>query len=168
MDPNQPQLHNQPQYQPYPQQYQQAPRQYIPHSKPWHITKIVLYSLSIAFCVIVLGLSIALVVDSEYYQSSQIIWVAPQAGAALIWDIAELITVCARSGKRGIHPGAHVALHLLLWLAFICATGLTAWILVYAYECDYYCRYYSNDDYYSSSPYFPIIQAELAFLALLM
>lgn len=165
MDPNQPQVHSQPQYQPYPQQYQQAQPRVIPFSKAWHIAKIVFYSLSIAFSVIVLGISIALVLDSAVYQSYQIIWVAPQAGAALIWDIAELITVCSRSGKRGIHPGAHVALHLLLWLGFCAAVGLSAWLVAFTAECDYYCQNYYYD--YLSGTYYSAMQAEVAFLALL-
>ncbi|KAM0806533.1 hypothetical protein AB5N19_06869 [Seiridium cardinale] len=169
MDPNQPQAQSQPQaqpqpqYQPYPQQYQQAPR-VIPYSRPWQITKIVFHSLSIVFSIIVLGISIALVVDPDVNQSYQIIWVAPQAGIALIWSIAELITICARRG-RGIHPGAQVALHLLLWLGFLVAVGLTSWLVAFAQECDYYCREYYYD--YNGGQYFSSIQAELAFLALL-
>lgn len=36
-----------------------------------------------------------------------------QAAFAICWDSAELIIICARGGRRGIHPGAHVALHLV-------------------------------------------------------
>ncbi|ETS72982.1 hypothetical protein PFICI_15374 [Pestalotiopsis fici W106-1] len=162
---SQPQPFPQPYPQPYPQQYLAPPPVMIPSSKGWHITKIVFYSLSIIFCVIVLGISIALAVDPSIYQSYQIIWVAPQAGIALCWDVAELITVCVRRSQYGIHPGAHVALHLLLWLGLVVAAGLTGWIVAYASECGYYCqRYY---DYYSSQ-YLSIMQAELAFLVLLM
>ncbi|KAH8195077.1 hypothetical protein TruAng_010753 [Truncatella angustata] len=158
-----PQSHSQ--YQQYPQQFQPPPR-VIPYSKPWLITKIVFYSLSIIFSIVVLGISIALVVDPGIYQSYQIIWVAPQAGVALVWDIAELITICARGKKRGIHPGAHVALHLLLWLGFCAAVGLSAWLVAFELECDYYCRYYY--DYEDSSGYLSVMQAELAFLSLLL
>ncbi|KAF7538786.1 hypothetical protein G7054_g2653 [Neopestalotiopsis clavispora] len=152
--------------QPYPQQYLASPPGVTPSSKGWHITKLVFYSLSIVFCVIVLGTSIALVVDPNLYQSYQIIWVAPQAGIALCWDIAELIAICVRRGHHGIHPGAHVALHLLLWLGFLVAAGLTGWLVAYASEYDSsYQRYYYN---YYSRQYLPIMQAELAFLVLLV
>jgi hypothetical protein len=37
----------------------------------------------------------------------------------LLWDIAEGICILARGGHRGIHPGANVAVDLLIWLAFV-------------------------------------------------
>jgi hypothetical protein len=40
-----------------------------------------------------------------------------QCGVALIWDTAEFITLCAN--KKGIHPGAHIALDFLLFAALI-------------------------------------------------
>jgi hypothetical protein len=155
--------------QPYPQQYPQTgpARVAPPYSRAWHITKIVLLSFSMICCIVVLGISIALVVDPDI-QSFEVVWVAPQAGIGLCWSIAELITICARFGHRGIHPGAHVALHLLLWLGFSAAVGLTAYLLSFALECDYYCRnnyYYYN---YYSDTYISSEQALLAFLSLLV
>lgn len=49
-----------------------------------------------------------------------------QCGAAIIWDIAEFITLCAN--KKGIHPGAHIALDFLLFAALI--TGAVFLIIV--------------------------------------
>lgn len=118
-------------------------------------------------CVVVLGISIALVVDPDI-ESFEVVWVAPQAGIGLCWSIAELITICARSGHRGIHPGAHVALHLLLWLGFSASVGLTAYLLSIALECDYYCRNYSYYYNYYSDTYVSSQQALLAFLTLLV
>ncbi|KAI0126223.1 hypothetical protein BJ170DRAFT_634203 [Xylariales sp. AK1849] len=155
------------QSQPYPRQFQPAPARVIPYSRAWQITKIVFVSLSMIFCIVLLGISIALAVDIEI-ESLQVVWIAPQAGIALCWSIAEVITICTRSGRRGIHPGAHVALHLLLWLGFCAASGLTGYLISIALECDYYCRNYS--DYYdpSSSRYVSAMEAILAFLSLLV
>ncbi|KAI1840526.1 hypothetical protein JX265_013245 [Neoarthrinium moseri] len=167
MDPNQPQSQPQQAPQPYPQHYQQAPPRVLPYSKAWQTTKIVFYSLSIIFSIIVLGISIALVVNPNI-ESIVIIWTAPQVGIALCWDIAELITICARNGHRGIHPGAHVALHLLLWLGISAAIGLTGYWVAFIVECDYYCRRYSRYYSYYSGTYVPSMQALLAFLCLLI
>ncbi|KAI1825990.1 hypothetical protein F4861DRAFT_146114 [Xylaria intraflava] len=51
------------------------------------------------------------------------------AAASIIWNTAELITYGVRlRGKiqRGIHPGAHVGLHLIFWLVGIFAILITA------------------------------------------
>ena len=42
-----------------------------------------------------------------------------QSVLAVCWDIAEGISILARGGHRGIHPGANVALDLLIWLGFL-------------------------------------------------
>lgn len=60
---------------------------------------------------------------SSVYSYSSYLWVSPEGytflGISLIWNIAELITFCVN--KRGIHPGAHVALDLNLWMGFLAA-----------------------------------------------
>ncbi|KAI0594525.1 hypothetical protein F4775DRAFT_428331 [Biscogniauxia sp. FL1348] len=159
MDPN---LH-----QPYPAQYQQ-PAAGVPFSKSWHITKIVFISLSMVLCIITIGISIALAVDPDIL-SFALIWTVPQAGISLIWSIAELITICARTGHKGIHPGAHVALHLLLWLGFLVGVGLTGYLLAFTTLYDYY-DYYYDDSYYSyySDKYIELMRALIAFLVLLV
>jgi len=53
--------------------------------------------------------------------------------------VAEFITLCVRR-DRGIHPGAHVGLHLVIWLgAATCAGFLTA-ITISDSICGSYCR----------------------------
>ncbi|ORY62386.1 uncharacterized protein BCR38DRAFT_517907 [Pseudomassariella vexata] len=160
MDPNQPQ--------PY-QQYPVPQPQTVPYSRACHITKILLISFSMMFCLIVLGISIALIVDPNLY-SPMVVWIAPQAGIAFCWSVAELMTICARTGHRGIHPGAHVALHLLLWMGFSTSVGLTSYFLAEAVGCDYYCSHYSS--YYDvprySQGYINAMGALVAFLSLLI
>lgn len=147
------------------------------------MTKIVLTSVSIASCAIVLGISIALAVDPSI-QSYIVVWTAPQAAVALFWSAAtELATTCAwrsKSTQRGIHPGAHVAIQLLLWLGFAAGLGLTAYVLADAlvflsfdgWEMypEYHNYYYEDDgdgyEYYSKF-YMRSMKALVAFLALL-
>ncbi|KAI0380574.1 hypothetical protein F5Y04DRAFT_256994 [Hypomontagnella monticulosa] len=146
--------------------------------RAWPVTKIALITLSIIFCGIVLGISIALAADPAI-QSYIVVWTAPQAGAALLWTVADLITTI---GSRGIHPGAHVAIHLLLWMGFGVGLGLTAYILSFVLvftsfdERDTYSEYYENyygqggergRVYYSES-YVRSMESLVAFLALLI
>lgn len=93
---------------------------------------------------------------------------------ALIWQTAEFITVCASSRHRGIHPGANVALHLLIWLVAIVATSFMA-VYVSLDQSD--VSYYSNTSnyyYYGAGELrwikkiFAIEQAILAFTVLLL
>ena len=46
----------------------------------------------------------------------------------MIWTTAESICIVVRPGRRGIHPGANVALDLILWLLFIPATAALSFI----------------------------------------
>ncbi|KAK8029855.1 hypothetical protein PG993_011146 [Apiospora rasikravindrae] len=154
-------------YQPYPAGAPAQPQQPLA-SRPWHNTKLVLLSMSIVFSIIVIGISIALAVNPTIL-SLQVIWVAPEAAVAIIWSVAEFVTLCARKNQRGIHPGAHVALHLLLWLAFVVAAGLTAYLVALNVEYDYYySSSYRYSRYSSIKFYVRTLQAELAFLILLI
>ncbi|KAI1160109.1 hypothetical protein F5B18DRAFT_540978 [Nemania serpens] len=69
--------------------------------------------------------------------------------ASIIWNTAELITYCVRLRKqaqRGIHPGAHVGLHLVFWLVGVFALILSVSLYV-ATEYDIQgCEDRSNDN----------------------
>ncbi|KAI1804935.1 hypothetical protein F4811DRAFT_552427 [Daldinia bambusicola] len=151
-------------------------------SGTWSMTNAVLVALSITFCAIVLGISIRLIVDPDI-QSYIVVWTAPQAVAALFWSGIDLAaTYARRTNRRAIHPGAHAAVHLLLWMGFTVSVGLTAYILSWALEVsssddrdvypEYY-EYYHGDDisryyeYYSRS-YIRLMEVLVAFLALLI
>ncbi|OTA83871.1 hypothetical protein M434DRAFT_36604 [Hypoxylon sp. CO27-5] len=145
----------------------------------WGVSRIVLTSLSIACCTIVLGISIALAANPAI-KSYIIVWTAPQSGAALLWSGVELITAyLGKEGLRVIHPGAHAAVHLLLWLGFGVAVGLTAYILDFALvfigsgDSDAYFEYYNNhyeeDGHgYYSEYYIRSMEALVALLAVLI
>jgi hypothetical protein len=59
--------------------------------------------------------------------------------------VAEIICILARRGHRGIHPGAVVALDLILWLGFIATTVLYA--LFHLGDVFLYDTYWYEDDY---------------------
>ncbi|KAI0110287.1 hypothetical protein F4814DRAFT_426427 [Daldinia grandis] len=151
-------------------------------TRAWSTNKIILVALSTASCAVVLGMSIALAVDPDI-QSYIVVWTAPQAGAALVWSGIDLATTYAgRIDHRLIHPGAHVAVQLLLWMGFCVGIGLTAYILSWALafassdDRDAYPKYYeyyhgdNNNDYYEyySKSYIRSMEALVAFLALLI
>jgi len=46
-----------------------------------------------------------------------------QAVVAMLWNVAEFITLCIN--RKGIHPGAHIGLDLLLSAALISAGGIS-------------------------------------------
>ncbi|KAJ8123054.1 hypothetical protein ONZ43_g906 [Nemania bipapillata] len=105
--------------------------------------------------------------------------------ASIIWNTAELITYCVRLRKqaqRGIHPGAHVGLNLIFWLAGIFAILLTVAIYQsvsyavqrcaggdddddYSYYYGYYCDEYKPYSYYKWN-ILPVLRALLAIFAL--
>lgn len=113
------------------------------NSKPFAVSKLVLGSLNLAFAIIALGLTLALVTTSFRLSSfigvvicmSLVCTSAPrimvksgtqenhkkanqnppqQAVASLVWQLAEHTTLLVRRDWRSIHPGAHVGVHLVL------------------------------------------------------
>ncbi|KAH7039603.1 uncharacterized protein B0I36DRAFT_357011 [Microdochium trichocladiopsis] len=147
-----------------------------PVGRAWHITKIVLGSASLVFSIILVALSAASWTLSDGY-AYELVWVIPVAGVAICWQVAEFITICARTGHKSIHPGAHVALHLLLWLGFLVNVILDGFNAGYLaeYLSDYDDYGYSPSSYYYgyynfmiSGQYQSITYALLAFSALLL
>lgn len=147
-------------YQPYEHQGHQR---VIPYSKPWHIAKIVMRCSDIVFSLIVIGISAYVLTiafsGGAFYVMSWLpvsrrsasyplkvsrLMSTLQAAVAIIWDTAELITICARGGRRGIHPGAHVGLHLIFWLCFAAAVGLQGTYIYFRDVDDYYYYSYSS------------------------
>ncbi|KAL2756390.1 hypothetical protein ACRALDRAFT_1081731 [Sodiomyces alcalophilus JCM 7366] len=96
----------------------------VPFDKNWHVTKIVFRSFDLVFSIVVLGLAIYVILDMD--DGLTMALCSPPAIAAIIWEVAEFITLCARGGRVGIHPGAHVALHLLIWLVWAISLGFEA------------------------------------------
>jgi len=107
----------------------------------WYNAKIVLGSLSLTTAVIILALGGALANNfpsSDYAWYDLILGYCP-AILAFGWQTAEFITLCVRR-NRGIHPGAHVGLHLVIWLASAVAAGFITAITISNSSCGSYCR----------------------------
>ncbi|OTB12698.1 hypothetical protein K445DRAFT_320838 [Daldinia sp. EC12] len=90
-------------------------------SRNWQIAKIALQTASLAFCIIVIGLSAGTMWGGDYGVG---ILTVPVTAATAAWTIAELVTLLVRTRRggapgRGIHPGAHVGVQLIIFLAMI-------------------------------------------------
>jgi hypothetical protein len=90
--------------------------------------------LATAFAVTGIGLQIGVLTLSSrrnessdpydsYYYYYDYLWASPETfvflGLSLVWNCVEFITLCVN--KRGIHPGAHVGLDLIIWLGLLAA-----------------------------------------------
>jgi hypothetical protein len=93
------------------------------------------------------------IISTGIWSVLTLVVIMPQAAVSAIWSLAEGICILARAGHRGIHPGANVALDLLLWLGLVAGTVLL-WLLgvatllvssssswLYDYNRDYDSRY---------------------------
>ncbi|KAF7562659.1 hypothetical protein G7046_g1463 [Stylonectria norvegica] len=133
-----------------PQQQQYAHQQQpavVPLNRGWENTKIGLHAIDILFCIIALATTFSLIGKGGDYDFISLVC-CPVLVVALIWDIAELITRCARKFKAGIHPGAHVALSLLIWMGAAIVGGIeatSAAYMDYDYSSNSNCENYNND-----------------------
>ncbi|KAI0458680.1 hypothetical protein F5B21DRAFT_459046 [Xylaria acuta] len=117
-------------------------------SQAYIATRLGLTALSSVWGIIIIALTSVLLSDGgsaanvSFYSYAIVV-------ASIIWNTAELITYCVRLRKevqRGIHPGAHVGLHLIFWLAGIFAILLTVSVyLSVTYEIRY-CEHRDDDD----------------------
>ncbi|CAJ0550253.1 Ff.00g101830.m01.CDS01 [Fusarium sp. VM40] len=132
-----------PPYAPYPQpagtaatgaNQQWAPPR-VEEPKAWMITKLTLHGLNILSCVIGLGLTGAL--RSVQTLGLIALGACPIFVVAMIWSIAEILTRFGRKWKAGIHPGAHVAVSLLIWLGAAVVGGLESTLSSYYSSFDY-------------------------------
>ncbi len=71
-------------------------------------------------------------------------------GLSLIWNISEAICIVVRGGHRGIHPGANVALDLILWLG-LAGADVALWLIGIASSVIGYASSYSSYGSYGSS-----------------
>ncbi|KAL7912564.1 hypothetical protein GGI35DRAFT_255471 [Trichoderma velutinum] len=124
----------QPYYQPYPGQGQQPLSPPPLETKKAAFTRVGFHGVGILLGAIGLGLSLGSLQNGNV---SSAIAGAPSAGIALIWSLAEVITRAVRKFKKGIHPGAHVGMCLILWLlSAIMGGSLSAYVAVNAYQDD--------------------------------
>lgn len=149
-------------YAPYPQvpqalQYAQPVRILPPYNKTWTISKLVLTGLSFCWAIVILSLSLALSVDEGYgIATSLALYGVPIQIVVIVWNLAELTTFWVRSQRanktrRGIHPGAHIGMHLIFWLACVFGIFMSLAYLFSARSSIEYCSEEDDDYYYGSS-----------------
>ena len=93
---------------------QKPPPKYTSPKGMW-VSKLVLRIIMLIFAIALVSLAGSLM-GSFLFSSVTFIIVAPAGFLSLIWNFSEAICVLTRGGHRGIHPGANVALDLILWL----------------------------------------------------
>ncbi|XXG99314.1 hypothetical protein Hte_005651 [Hypoxylon texense] len=175
-------------YAPYPYQAQPYPyaspmRAIPPYSRAWTISKLVLTILSTTIAIIIIALACVFIGEGGDGESTAY-YALPIAIAAVLWNGAELITFAVRSRKdtkRGIHPGAHVGLHLCFWIACVFGVLVTVSIALSIQslirDCDeeessLYTYWSYCDDYhykstsYMNNMYLPTLRAMTAMFCL--
>ncbi|KKO98135.1 hypothetical protein THAR02_09764 [Trichoderma harzianum] len=122
----------QPYYQPYPGQQPVLP---LPEeTKKAAFTRVGFHAAGVLLGAIGLGLSLASLQNGNI---SGAIAAAPSAGIAMLWSLAEVITRAVRKFKKGIHPGAHVGMCLILWmLSSILGGMLCTYVALNPYQDD--------------------------------
>lgn len=97
----------------------------------WGRYKLGLNLVTFVLCVLGAGFSLGLWSTSatgadpdkpfygSYYERSAggVAWISIVFFIAMIWIIADFITLAVRKWKSGIHPGAHVGVWLVVWIA---------------------------------------------------
>ncbi|KAG7286270.1 hypothetical protein NEMBOFW57_008578 [Staphylotrichum longicolle] len=97
---------------------QEQPPKYVSPPGTWK-TKLALRLASLVFLVIIAGIGGSLAATPRVeVLSIMVLALVPALAITFIWDVAEAICILKRGGNRGIHPGAIVAIDLLVWLGW--------------------------------------------------
>jgi hypothetical protein len=114
------------------------------------VTKLIFRILQLIFDVTIMGM-VGSVYNDGLWDGLVLACIMPVCGLSAIWATAEGICILARGGHRGIHPGANVALDLILWLAAVpCITIPAIYGIATNTELGRGVRtYYSSSRYYS-------------------
>ncbi|KAL2193577.1 hypothetical protein P885DRAFT_63776 [Corynascus similis CBS 632.67] len=101
----------------------------------WRMTKSGLLMLSLMVCAVIFGICIALGFENASYYYT---YYDPEglnfefglsgtaAGLAIVVTAVELLKTLFSSHREGMHPGALVAFHLIIWLVAVVAAIMTA------------------------------------------
>ncbi|KAL2164849.1 hypothetical protein VTH06DRAFT_145 [Thermothelomyces fergusii] len=106
----------------------------------WYRTKLGLLLLSLMACAVILGVGIALGLRSASYDSPELRYgevdyefglSAGGAGLAMVVTTLEFLMNFFSRRNKGLHPGALVAAHLVIWLVVLAAVVSTALLNAY-------------------------------------
>ncbi|KAH8900352.1 hypothetical protein GQ53DRAFT_835421 [Thozetella sp. PMI_491] len=106
---------------------------YVSPSCTW-VTKLILRLLTAIFSLSGAAIAGKLYTGDVYSHVVLVVNGTPFV-CSLLWSILDIICIIARGGHRGIHPGANVALDLLLWLT-LGGTTVTTGVLGITAEHD--------------------------------
>ncbi|KAI1119866.1 hypothetical protein F5Y10DRAFT_147466 [Nemania abortiva] len=88
----------------------------IGNQRKWNIAKVVLRSICLGLSIIDVAELIAIQTASnalDYWPSVAY----PVLAGFILWDVIEFVVIIVRgSPAKGVHPGAHVGIELILWL----------------------------------------------------
>ncbi|PNY28106.1 Uncharacterized protein TCAP_01972 [Tolypocladium capitatum] len=124
------------------QQLVTVPHPVVPERKAWRITKDVLHAVAIVVSIVGLGVGFSLL-GFGFNVAIGTVAACPVFAVALVWSVAEEITLWVRKRRSGVHPGAHVGISLFLWLACAVVGGILA-AYVGMGGVDYDCNYYDS------------------------
>ncbi|EAQ87683.1 predicted protein [Chaetomium globosum CBS 148.51] len=113
----------------------------------WHKAKLALLLLSLLVSAVIFGVGIALGVhNAPYYRPGydtapvdyELGISGTAAGLAVVVTVIEFLKTMFSSRRQGMHPGALVAFHLIIWLMAVVAVVMTALFGAYSYSDDWY------------------------------
>ncbi|KAL2265073.1 hypothetical protein VTJ83DRAFT_7583 [Remersonia thermophila] len=109
--------------------------QYVWPPRKWE-RKLGLRLASVLSLIIAAGLVGSLGANKRvrHYDGLGLVALSPGIGLTFLWDVAEIICIAVRGGHRGMHPGAIIGVDLLMWLGWICETGLFGYLASYGPE----------------------------------
>ncbi|KAK4126798.1 hypothetical protein N657DRAFT_677529 [Parathielavia appendiculata] len=122
------------------------PPEYVSPPETWK-SKTALRAASLVFLVVIAGIGGSLSTMPRLDIAWLIlIMVVPGLAVTFIWDIAEVLCILKRGGNRGIHPGAVVAIDLILWLGWL-TVGFMLGVLGLMSHAGSYILDYSGSSY---------------------
>ncbi|KAK3294421.1 uncharacterized protein B0H64DRAFT_187524 [Chaetomium fimeti] len=117
-----------------------------PYYPRWHKTKLALLLLSLVVSAVIFGVGIALGFHNAPYYRAYYYTVpidyelglsGTTAGLAVVVTVIEFLKTMFSHRRQGMHPGALVAFHLIIWLMAVAAVVLTG-LFAESYASDWY------------------------------
>ncbi|KAM7195768.1 hypothetical protein V8F20_007338 [Naviculisporaceae sp. PSN 640] len=141
----------------------------VQFSRSWTITKLFLSTLSLVLSVVIVALGVVIASWGGLFSAEESIFAltTSTAGLAILWTAIDSFVTCVTRERQRVPPGAHVGLHLVIWLMGAISVAMVSLLVVYP-TGGYRSRsgtYYSGT-YFSS--YYQIKHIESALLGLMV